>query len=408
MSHEHAPKPAAVSPIVELTRARSAKARGADQVPTARALLEGDSPVVLDGVDAPALRKAIEKYADQVFKGLSAALAFASKGLSQPRKPPEPSIALALMAELVGALAELALGYVTGGLVSAAKATLHETAFAALKDTTHHLSTQAGTKLGQLFEQHAHQGGAGGESGGRKPVHHWVNPSAKTLVEEFVARQQLALEHRHTHVQVTQIVGAIAHATAGELRDLAVELDRLDIGELTGEFQAQIALGWMGFCTRASLGEEAIEGGASNVALAPQLAPHGQQNEVEGAIDVNVRVPDVVDGVRSLALIGMVSDFTASGAATTLSHMRQSLMTAPVMRRIWLVFDKGGFGQANVMVIYPDGTLRFDHGDRYLVGIGKMIPLEHSELGDTNPTFAMMGAQMLLDWLRPLTLESLT
>ena len=33
---------------------------------------------------------------------------------------------------------------------------------------------------------------------------------------------------------------------------------------------------------------------------------------------------------------------------------------------------------------------------------------DQDELGDSNPTFAMMAAQMLLDWLRPLTLESLT
>jgi hypothetical protein len=305
-----------------------------------------------------------------------------------------------------------ALNRLTAGFYSLAKSTIGDFATEALHDTTKALTSKVGHFVATKIERHSDRAREHDQAEKENPradgVGRLQDPSAKTYVEEFAERQRHAFAWHQKHVNLDILVGAVANGTKAELLALANELKQQENENLGSAFQEQLVFGWMNFCTRVGLAGEKLKEGpksADNAVAATALQPRGQWLEVEGAIDVYVRLPEQLQGVGGLTLERMVAD-TGAGAVQILRNEGTRLMEAPVMRRVWLTTGDSLLSQTCAMVIYPNGSLSIAGQDPTLAAIGSMLPVGNSDL-TVSTSFAVMGVQLLMNWLRPMTLEGL-
>jgi len=423
MENEQAVKPAAASEAATLIPTAPAP-KTPSPVPAVPSAAELVAPAS-DGLDASqpkeALKQAVEIYTDAVFNDLDKALAAVASSLALPKRPPDPSLASELLAGLVGTLTEIALNYFSAGMFDVVKhAVSHKSAESVAKATE-----QVAIKVGKVVEgkvskylereperekevSEARAQQSSKDESSDPGETHYMNLASKNLLEEFMFRQTQALNWQRASARVFQLSGALSSARPSQLVETARSLQANKNNEdRIGNFQKQIALGWMNFCTRASVEHDLVQGvSVANAMQATPLDQRGEWKHAEGAIDVLIRVPRTIYGVAGLEIEHMMAD-TGPGTVGILQKSNGLLMNAPVLRRISLQVGDGALQSQCAIVLFPNGGMNVDVRNTVLVAIGTSAASDRDEQRSESAVLAQVGAQRLLSWLQPVRLGTL-
>ena len=399
------------------------------RAPDVGQLLAPDGSPSLAGVDNTVLLSSITDAVKAIYQQIF----FRSLDDLKPileRVPPPPETPFAL--EVMGFVVELVAGAATaelGGLaVLALTKTMGETVGAAVKEPLRSITRRAGsaasissavaTTKARPEELTAHA--APGDS----------------LLAEYLQRQRLALVHNQLAALDTLrvIQTTVAKIDPGQMQTLVTTIEGLaGDAQLSGWFRRKVAMEWLNFCARASLGPRE-PGQTTDVPGANQVGGirygHAPWPD-HGAIDVLISAPADLHGIDGLRLkhataqgnYGAAMVLKSAAEDCDAQHHTYNLATLPVYRNISISHGNGAYYQETLLMITPDGTIEANVDSDVLaaIGSGRSVgygeahenPVDHpmsayaTVLHARRASDAMLGARLLVDWLRDFKPEVL-
>ena len=402
-------------------------ARTTGRVPLVDELVSPRAPDV-SAADRPLLLNGIDRYLETVFAQLFEQLPKTIATLAEPPPAADPGFASRLVDFLVETLASFAIGRVGSAFLGIARATFGELAAEPLKGITKSggKAVASGMRsLGTGIPRDRTANQAKGDGG-------WADPTAKTLLEEYDARQfnRLTLARADANMTLGLMAAQIPRVADDELRSLLGRLRDAGDGDgktITAAFTNQLTIGWMNLSAAISLGPKADPAdadmpGANEAGGVHAAGPAGftkWRRSHEGFVEIMVELPEAISGTSGLQL-GAVRVPGGPGAARVLSRMELPLMGLPVYRRVTLVQPgQGPLLRAPAVVITPEGAIEADASNEQLAAIGKGVEVAALDTWTTmedpstarrpdpkvsaaramRAVYAVQGAIMVASWL---------
>ncbi|MBA3462248.1 MAG: hypothetical protein H0T46_19965 [Deltaproteobacteria bacterium] len=370
------------------------------RVPTAGDLISPSADVDARGMPSKVVYAMVENHVDLIHRQLDAASKLAISRLEDPPPAADQPMALRAMKFLAETLASLALGRVGQDLIGMVGKGFSKETTDAVKDQLKSLSGKAATGAAGLLTADLTKN----DSGGAAPPP--TNPAAGSLVEEFAARFKLALDSTHVRAldNLAIAVGSVEETTPDEIHPLLDELRRYSTSSNLGAWlQAEIAIGWLNFSAAISLGRRApaqtIMPDANKLGGSRSAAWRQQH---EGFMEIDIDVPDRIDGMNGVAVgsisirsggpgaahilrayseepAGHRSPAAADAAAGTAAINKAfnvpvpelptglSLATLPVYRRLWLGRNRSD--RMPDIVIGPDHHVEVNENSSLLAAL---------------------------------------
>jgi hypothetical protein len=350
------------------------------RAPTVEELVSPSAPD-LAAADRPLLLTGINGYLDAVFKQLFEQLPKTIARLALPAPAKDPSFASALLDFLVETLTTLVLGRISSSFLKSAKESFGELAAEPMKSV---IKTGGKVVAGGIRSLGA--GVPRDRTAKAMEDDGWADPTARTLLDEYAARQfnRLTLAQADARMTLGLMAAQLPRVPDADLRSLLERLRDAGDGDgkmVTTTFTNQLTIGWMNLTAAISLGpkehpEDTDMPGANQVGgirSAGQAGVTKWLGEHEGFMEIRVKLPEAISGTSGLAL-GGVQVAEAPGAALVLSRMPGSLMGLPVYRRVTLVQPgQGALLRAHALVITPEGAIEADASNEQLAAIGKGV-----------------------------------
>ena len=375
-----------------------------DQAPTVDDVLDPSRPA-LDGASQDTVLAIIQQNVNDLYQEVFLGQLTTLKGdLAKTAPVPETPFAMKLLGWVVETVASGAISYVGGflGKELFGHEGPHEEATVAIGGTepkpetapAHNWKEKATEKVGEA----AGEGGGGPvkekmlERPTTEPSAEEASPALTTggMLDEFVIRERHVLLGKKSDI-LARLMLMHAHAS-GLAKTDTVELgnklrDLIGAPALTAWFRNKVAMEWLNFAARVSIGPRA-EGQSTDMVGANTLggiADGGQQARQqwtgsEGMIEITLNVPDTVNGTNGISL-SRASIPSSYGAAQILQRLQgYNLGTMPVYRRVWLKTGESKLDESPAFVITPDGNIEMDVGNPVLgaIGNGKPTPVGES------------------------------
>ncbi len=390
-----------------------------DVVPTAGDLRPGAGPPDLSHASSETLVHVIENHIQQVYAGYGRALASAVSALEEPPHTEEQlPFALKALALLAEGVAGMVLGRVGTALVGKLKDSFGDKVGDAAKDVFRNYGREGSKGIHDAVLGSAALPDLRAVDGSKPDA---VNP-AGSLVQEYEARQTNALGDSESNAKdrlllLQEVIARVPPAALLELENALTAS-----GDEQRWFQHQVVVGWLNFCSALSLGPrdrsaKAAMRGANGVHAYDNSDPEAMsvwRERHHGFVEVVIKVPDVIDGVRGLALESVHVDHDGPGAARVLRRTANSFGKLPVYRRITFSTGPTKLESSIAFVITPDGELELDGGNAVLAAIGRERPSANEHIymieshgDDAHPTAgaavraddARRGAKLVKSWL---------
>ncbi len=393
--------------------ASATKAAPRDALPTKDALLAPHAPDIANASTA-LLINSIDDYLEAVFLQLHGQLKSTIESLAEPPPAREPGFA----SKLIGFLVENTTGLVANSVGTAFAALAMKTLGDLAAPPVKNLIT-AGSKAVMSGVGKLSPGLPGNRSLPATGNAGFADPSAKTLLDEFRARQtnRLYLAHADARMTLGGVAERMSSFDRGDIERLLVavrEAANDGPAPMTRRFSEQITVGWMNLAASLALGTKAspddpdmpgadkADGIRGGTEVAAWRGVH------HGFVEVVVNLPEVLRGTLGLGL-ARASVPTSPGTALMLQRMELPLMGIPVYRRVTLVQPgEGPLLSSPAVVITPEGHIETDASNEQLAAIGSGIETPamdtHTRFGEgasasTRGTYAMQGARMVAAWL---------
>jgi hypothetical protein len=444
----------------------------ANRAPTVDEILDPERPS-LDGASQKLVMEAITDIVRDIYDVVFAGELEALKGdLATPRPPEDPSFGRQLLSWAIKTVASWSVGMVSNlvtrelfavaspastsappkreptpveqaNAMFAGPAPAAAPAAGPAQSTTTNkaevVTTTTLTNVGaQTIERVKTESAKG--PGGPQAAHHG-GLSGKSVLDYYISNQRNALVAKKSDATSTlKILAANASGAAqGDYIDLAAKLRALvQSPELTSWFREKVAMEWMNFVARLSLG--APEKGQTTALIGANhvggisdggVRAQRQWAASEGMVEISLTVPDRIDGLHGIALASATapSNYGAmqilkDGSAVDEHGQPYTLATLPVFRRVSLQTGASKLTDGVAFVITPEGQIEVDAANPALAAVGAGHPRNIGEVvhlpGGLKPTedernnpvsaaqrsvdanLAQFGARLLREYLRGL------
>ena len=373
----------------------------AKAVPTVQDLVNPSADLDIAGLDSSTLMKLLDLEVTPIYQQLHHALGRAVSALNDPPPVQDRSLAMELLGILAETLGGMAFGRLGHELLSMMRGhSVGEATMATIKDQ---LIKPVAALTGKAVASRIAPAGAT-PVGQHKDPEGVADPAASTLLQEFETRMENALNSREFTARghLATAVSKVQGTQPSELAALFEALRDYASSDVLGAwFQSEVAIGWLNFSAKASLGRR-----DPKQTVMPDANRIGGSTSNEwrrthaGFIEIEIDFPDEIDGLSGVTVgkIGVASDgpgaarilraYTeptsaaktnpnaAQGAAAVYSNLGipapeaptgLSLATLPVYRRLWL-----GTNRLNRMpdiVITPENAVEVNANSSLLAAV---------------------------------------
>lgn len=406
---------AAAQPVkAPLPKAKAGKGApvSADQAPTVEDVFDPQRPA-LDGASQDTVLAIIQQNVNDLYQEvLLGQLDDLKKDLAKTAPVPETPFAMKLLAWVVETVASSAVGYIGGflGKELFGHAAPTETTVS-IGGTESEPVVTTSTKTGPTPPPNPREKAVEkvGETGGEKaggflkekmlerpttaPSAEETPPAVSTgnLLDEFIVRERHMLLAKKSDI-MARLMLMHEHAS-GRAKTDTVKLgnqlrDLIGAPALTAWFRNKVAMEWLNFVARVSLGPRA-QGQFTDMLGANTLGgiadggveAQRQWRGADGMIEIMLNVAETVTGTKGVTL-NRATIPSSYGAAQILQRLQGfNLGTMPVYRRVWLKTGESKLDEEPAFVITPDGAIEADVGNPVLAAIGSGKPTHVDEGG---------------------------
>ncbi|MEO6772877.1 MAG: hypothetical protein ABI467_07625 [Kofleriaceae bacterium] len=393
-----------------------------DHAPTVDDVFDPERPA-LDGASQNTVLAIIQQNVNDLYQEvLLGQLATLKTDLAKTAPVPPTPFAMKLLAWVVETVASHAIGYISGflgkelfGHEGSNEATETEVSVGGTEAEPASMVAKSQPSpppnpkemaVAKAGEMAGHKGGdllrekvLDRPTSGPTEVEQQQQPALTTggLLDEFVVRERHMLLAKKSDIMARLMI--MHEHAGGQAKADTVEFgnklrDLIGSPSLTAWFRTKVAMEWLNFVARVSLGPRA-EGESTDLRGANTIGGIGdggieaqrQWSGADGMIEIMLDVPETVRGLAGVKL-HRASIPSSYGAAQILQRLNgvgpdgraYNLATIPVYRRIWLKTGESKLDESPAFVISPDGQIEADVGNTVLEAIGATKPVKTGNL----------------------------
>jgi hypothetical protein len=398
-------------------RAQAAEASVDPRNVVADQLVSPHGSAGLDAASPETVMKAIEAAVADIYAGFENVLGPTKEILKHTPNPPRTPLAIEIVKIFVEIAANATIGETALRTAKRVKATLGEVAGGAIGNALQATAKKEGEAAGAWAEKAMKP-----QEGGEPKARGHVALAGGSLLEDFLQRegQVLKTKKREANTTLLRMHEVIAQIEPHKLKALsdAVEAVAAD-SDINAWFQHRVAMEWLNFCARISLGErpaeQRTEMRGANEIDGVSKQPGGGFGAWKGGVgfvDIRVDAPKVITGLFGLSLksarvtgsVGAAEILRSAGQDLAADGQPYSLANLPVYRRVWFVNGTETKFDRPELVITPDGRIEVDTNSPTLRAIATGQPTELDTLhlyptGQVHGQEAAVGGQLIAGWL---------